>query len=254
MTIVDRASGVSCVCKVGSYHMFGETWNAHIYDVPGLPIRAGDVVLDIGANQGFFTCYAAHQGAKVYAFEPVPQLYKRLVQNIERNQFANRVTALPCALTDSEGRAELIVTDALGGGQSTMVPAFAQRLQLPVTDRIQVECTTLPEVLKKYDIPSVRLCKIDAEGSEFRILSKLSHSDLDRIQGFTMEYHPEAYDLRSLIKLLLNWGTHQVSLMDERAYNGNVLRLISHEALSTWFQSESERAGSSSSRTGTATD
>jgi len=102
MTIVDKASGVDCLCNVGSYHMFGETWYSRVYDVPGLPIRSGDVVLDIGANQGFFTCYAASKGAIVYAFEPVPEYYGRLIQNIKRNGFADRVTAVHCAVSDTD--------------------------------------------------------------------------------------------------------------------------------------------------------
>ena len=53
MMIVDKASGIRCVCNVGSYHIFGETWYSRVYDVPGLPIRPGDVVFDVGANQGF---------------------------------------------------------------------------------------------------------------------------------------------------------------------------------------------------------
>ena len=67
ITIVDKASGVKCRCNLGSHHMFSEVWYQHVYDVEGVPIRAGDLVLDIGANQGFFTCYAAQKGAN-----PIP--------------------------------------------------------------------------------------------------------------------------------------------------------------------------------------
>jgi len=49
---VDKASAINCVCNVGSYHIFGETWYSRVYDVPGLPIRSGDVVLDIGGYSG----------------------------------------------------------------------------------------------------------------------------------------------------------------------------------------------------------
>jgi len=42
----------------------------------------GDIVLDVGANIGLFTLFAAKQGAQVYAYEPVPPTFKVLQYNI----------------------------------------------------------------------------------------------------------------------------------------------------------------------------
>lgn len=241
MTIVDKATGVSCQCNVGSYHIFGETWHSRVYDVPGLPIRRGDVVLDIGANQGFFTCYAAAKGATVFAFEPVPESYDRLVRNIERNRFADRVTAVQCAVSDYEGFAEMLVSESKGGGDSTIHLEYARRAAVPATQRITVECKSLPRIMEEYAIPTIRLCKIDAEGSELGLLATLNEVHRGRIQGFAMEYHPQAYDLQALLDLLFSWGSHQVCLMNERPNVGNIVHLISNEALSAWFESVKER-------------
>ena len=240
MTIIDKSTRVSCLCNVGSYHMFGETWYSHVYDVPGLPIRPNDVVLDIGANQGFFTCYAASKGAMVYAFEPVPALYERLVSNVEKNGFTRQVTAIKCAVSDSDKPVEMLVSQSFGGGQSTINPEFARQFGLSNSQRITVECRTLPQILTEFATPSVRMCKIDIEGAELRLLSTLQPHHLEQIQGFAMEYHPGAYDLHSLIKLLLNWGTHQVSLMEQKAYTGDVLHLISTKALESLFGQSTE--------------
>jgi len=229
MTIADRASGIKCLCNVGSYHMFGETWHAHAYDLPGLPIRPGDVVLDIGANQGFFTCYAASMGATVYAFEPVPESYHRLLQNVKANGFSDRVIALQCAISDSDRETFMQISDSFGGGQSSINPDFARRVGVPETNRITVSCQTLSQILARFEISSVRLCKIDAEGSELKVLSALRPSDLAKIQGFSMEYHPEGYDLRCLIEMVLSWRTYQVN-----ARIGDILHLVSTQALQAW--------------------
>ena len=61
MKIVDRETGISVRAMRQSYHMFGETWYRRDYDVAACPIRQGDIVVDVGANQGFFTCYAAQR-------------------------------------------------------------------------------------------------------------------------------------------------------------------------------------------------
>jgi hypothetical protein len=51
--VVDRRSGVVCRCRPAAHRMFGEVWFDRDYDVPGLTLRPGDTVLDIGGNQGF---------------------------------------------------------------------------------------------------------------------------------------------------------------------------------------------------------
>jgi len=234
MTMVDRGTGVRCICTVSSHHMFGATWYTHVYDVPGVPIRPGDVVLDIGANQGFFTCYAAQKGAKVYAFEPVPELYERLLLNVEQNGFADRVTAVQCAVSDTDAATEIALSDSLGGGQSTIVPEFAKHADVVVSARVLVQCKTLAQILEDFSIQSVRLCKIDAEGAELKILRALQPCHLPRFQSFAMEYHIPAYDLRVLTKLMLSWGTHQVSLMGAPPYSGEILHLISNKTLATF--------------------
>ena len=43
-----------------------------LYLQEGVSILPGDIVLDVGANIGVFTLFAAKQGAQVYAYEPVP--------------------------------------------------------------------------------------------------------------------------------------------------------------------------------------
>jgi len=241
MTIEDKASGVNLQCKVGAYHMFGETWYSRVYDVPGLPIRAGDVVFDLGANQGFFTCFAASKGALVYAFEPVSASYEKLVQNVERNGFKGRVNALQYAVCDRDGTTEMLVSQSKGGGESSINVDFSTRVGVPVAARITVEHRSFAKVLDECEIPSIRLCKIDIEGSELALLSSLAPRHRARIQGFAMEYHPGAYDLRELVTLLLSWGTHQLCLMNERPNVGNIIHLISNQALVSWVESEQEQ-------------
>jgi FkbM family methyltransferase len=231
MEVKDRVTGVHCICSLDSHHMFASTWYTRVYDVPGVPIRKGDVVVDIGANQGFFTCYAAQKGARVYAFEPVPELFERLRLNVQRNGFADRVTLEPYAVGGASGTAEMFVSSSLGGGQSTILPEFARNANVPISRRITVRCKTLPQILAEFSLRSVRLCKMDVEGAELQILRTLNYALLARIQSLVLEYHPEAYDLGALLRLTIGWGTHQVSYMDDRPYVGNILRVASNHVL-----------------------
>jgi FkbM family methyltransferase len=232
MTIVDRRTGVACQCTVGSFHMFGSTWYSREYDVPYVPIREGDVVLDVGANQGFFTCYAASLGARVFAFEPNPESFETLERNIEKNHFADRVTARAWAISDENRRTKLIVSNELGGGMSTIDPVFARNTSLIVKKTFDVECRTLASVLELFSLRSVRLCKIDAEGSETAILRTITETALPNIDSFAMEVHPEAYRIEDLTKIIFEWGTHQIGFNDTREFSSSIMRLISNRLLS----------------------
>ena len=59
-----------------------EICDDRLYLQAGVSISAGDVVLDIGANIGVFTLFAAKQGAQVYAYEPMPPTYAVLLHNV----------------------------------------------------------------------------------------------------------------------------------------------------------------------------
>ncbi|HEV2385731.1 MAG TPA: FkbM family methyltransferase [Candidatus Acidoferrales bacterium] len=202
------------------------------YDVPRVPIREGDAVLDIGANQGFFTCYAAHRGARVYAFEPNPESYETLLSNVERNGFVDRVEAKPWAITDKQGIGELIVSNELGGGMSTINPEFARNARITARKALEVPLDTLAHVLDVLALPRLRLCKVDAEGSEIEVLRTLRPRHLAAVDSFALEIHPEAYSLQDLMALVLEWGTHQIGFKDESRFSPVIVRLISNRVLS----------------------
>jgi FkbM family methyltransferase len=231
MTVQDRASGIRCRCTVGSYGMFGGTWYSHEYDVPHVPIREGDTVLDIGANQGFFTCYAAHRGARVYAFEPNPECYERLVSNLELNGLTDRVVARPWAISDKNGQAELLVSNELGGGMSTINPEFARNYNVSIRRKLEVPMYALPQVLESFSLSHIRFCKMDAEGSELAILRTLEASQLAMIDSFAVEIHTGGSPLQDLAEVILGWETHQIGFNDEREFSAPIMRLIANRVL-----------------------
>ena len=53
-----------------------------LYFQEGISILPGDIVLDVGANIGVFTLFAAKQGAQVYAYEPIPPTFEVLQHNM----------------------------------------------------------------------------------------------------------------------------------------------------------------------------
>ena len=81
--IVHPAIGeIYCINEVEARATLHEIFVEKLYFQGGVSISPGDIVLDVGANIGIFTLFAAKQGAQVYAFEPVPPTFEVLQHNI----------------------------------------------------------------------------------------------------------------------------------------------------------------------------
>ena len=123
-------------------------------------LSAADLFADIGSNVGAYTLLAcAVRGASGYCFEPVPETYKRLMDNIRLNDLCGRVTAMNIGLADKEG--ELAFTT----GENCMNHVVAEG-ESP-GEVIKVKVRTLDEVLGGQ---SPAMLKIDVEGFESLVL------------------------------------------------------------------------------------
>lgn len=230
--VADRRTGLSFRCLRGADRMLGEICHSRVYDIETAPVRPGDVVLDVGANHGFAACWFAYHGARVYAFEPAPQVFSLLERNVEANGLAGRVRAFPEAISDREGRAELLISSFLGGGTSTLHPELAATL--PITGRTEVWVRSLPAVIQELGLDRIRLLKLDCEGSELEILRSLDRALLDRIDSLAIEYHPAVYPLCELIETLEAAGDlHLSKVTTLDATNAN-LHAVHRRVLKEW--------------------
>jgi FkbM family methyltransferase len=153
-----------------------EIWTENVYQV--VPQR-GMRVLDIGANKGVFSVYAALHGAEVVAYEPHPKTYVGLLRNALLNGVETKVKPKHCGIWTSNGKATLYEDAACSGGTS-MFDATAQRAA------VEIDVVTLESALnaQPWDI-----VKLDAEGIEFDVIAQTSEDALSRIKYFTIEVH-----------------------------------------------------------------
>jgi FkbM family methyltransferase len=203
ITLRDRATGLTFRVRRPADQMFPETFFLKLYDLPQRRLGPGDVVLDIGANNGFFTCYAAAQGAKVFAFEPQPDTFELLQQNIASNNLVSLVSAFPYALGAEDGSATLHITDRLGGGMSSTQTRYVEKAKVEIKDSVEVPVRQFSSLINSLGIDRMTMLKIDCEGAELAILQDILDHGLDeRIDYIAMEYHPEAYNMESLVSIL----------------------------------------------------
>jgi FkbM family methyltransferase len=118
--------------------------------------------LDIGANLGWYSLNVRKQypSAQIYAFEAVPNIFKRLKKNLEWNKIEDiycidrgvfkENTTLPfyfdCVETSSSSMADL--------------------REHPETERVDCKVGRLDDLVQEYHIASVDFIKCDVEGSE----------------------------------------------------------------------------------------
>ena len=88
-------------------------------------LRQGDIFLDIGANIGLMTLAASKwvgPTGHVYAFEPEPSVFRRLLENVEINGAAN-VTAMKNAVGSTNATREVFAYPSVNIGRASLVKA-----------------------------------------------------------------------------------------------------------------------------------
>jgi FkbM family methyltransferase len=163
-------------------------------------LRPGDLFLDVGANVGVYTIWAAQLGAEVIALEPGRAAFHRLRQNLALNSMD--VECRQVAVGAEPGRLEL--TD----GKDTL-----NRLVLPGTEEagktVTVDVVTLDDVLGERTATGV---KVDVEGAEELVVRGAARALSEgRIQLMQLEWNQTSekmlgHDRRPVWELLQNWG------------------------------------------------
>jgi FkbM family methyltransferase len=127
-------------------------------------VRAGVVVVDVGANIGLYTAIASTRGARVFAFEPSTQARQALEATVAANR-GGTVEIVPAALGDTPGMLSLTVGLDVA---NHLVESAGQPGVEPVEVLPLDQLTSGPHVR----IPGpVTLLKIDAEGFDDRVLA-----------------------------------------------------------------------------------
>lgn len=181
------------------------------------------VVIDIGAHVGMYSLYASRsKNTKVYAFEPSPENFSLLQENIQENSLTNQVFARPFAVGPMSGRMRLYLRHKASGLHS-FLPVSKATFQITYrkasTNEISLDvpCISLKDIFDQHNIFHCNVLKIDCEGAEYDILYALPKTYFSRIQTILVEYHhysqAEKYTGKALLSFLENQGFHLQKIM-----------------------------------------
>ena len=134
-------------------------------------LRPGMTFIDIGANEGLYTLFAARRvgpAGRVVSVEPSSRERQNLERNVARNRLAN-VTIVPSALAAEAGAARLQIASKMHGGHNTL-GGFAHEGTAAVgSEEVNVE--TLDALAQRLALARVDAIKIDVEGAELKVLT-----------------------------------------------------------------------------------
>ena len=169
-----------------------------------------DVLLDVGANVGMYTIWAAMTaGVSVYAFEPEAQNYALLNKNIFSNNLQDRVIAYAAALSDEAGFSDLHLSGFLiGGSCHSFGEAVDYHLQ-PSNTGLRQGCfsTTLDAIVESGVLPCPTHIKIDVDGIEHKVIAGADKTlDDARVRSVLVELNTNLVQHRAIIDQLESRG------------------------------------------------
>jgi len=175
-------------------------------------INKGDTIIEIGANIGFFTTLFSTlvgKTGKVYAFEPSPDAFRILSQNITLNKI-NNVVLINKAVSDKSGWTKLYICPT-GASDNRTIDGGDKR------ETISIQTTSLDDYFKGLT-GKINLVKSDTQGNEGKVIEGMAK--LLKTQGnmkMVLEFLPKG---------LVTSGIYPEDYLDSIINNGFKMYVI----------------------------
>jgi len=176
-------------------------------------VNQAKTIVDIGANIGLYLfCFKqAAPNAKLFAFEPAPEVFQTLERNVALNQ--TRAEIYPYAITDYCGDITLYIPPTeCDASTRASLPDEAKILDIPVVART-VPAFTLDELSSRLNMGPVDFVKLDTEGTEPAVLRGMAHILATDKPDIFCEVVVGTHTERDLEALLLPHGYHFYQLI-----------------------------------------
>jgi hypothetical protein len=159
-----------------------------IYEMWSCEIEPDDIVVDLGANVGFFTNLAAKKSKEVIAIDGAYEVFSCLIENTKEH---NNVKYLNASILD----------------KSSGPPFLWSPKQNPLY--LQIE-----DLFRIFNLEKIDFLKCDIEGGEYDLLQNIDQSILNKINKISVETHDpvrnEHFFLPGKIRHSFYWDVNNV--------------------------------------------
>ncbi len=257
--VLDDGTEVFCLNKPEAL-VLDEHVNGYLQH--GITIANDDVIFDVGANIGVFAVRAMqrHPSVRVYAFEPIPDIYAVLAKNGQRYgaerffsfrcglsnaastmtfDYYPRAPAMSTAFPEAWERDAKSLENAVRGNvrnarrrfwYAYLVPDFAAKFVMNFlrsgAKRVTSPLRTVSEIIQETGVSKIDLLKIDCEGAELLVLEGISDAHWSSIRQIVVEVHDENGRLEKLTALLRSRGFTKLTVVHEEGFEHTALRNV----------------------------
>ena len=223
----------------------------------GINIEKGNTIFDVGANIGMFSLFANDLCAgevNLYAFEPIPQIFRVLQLNVERFN-SDKTKIYNCGLSNEFKDAVDFEYFPKASGFSTMFPDRAKAfrrsislimlgkpeelpssvrnrinrvpqflrsfiLNLKLIDNLKSETVTcqlktISQIVQEQNIKQIDLLKIDVEKSELNVLLGIDARDWSKVRQIVIEAHDIEHRIDRIKTLLSKHDFNKIIVEQE---------------------------------------
>jgi FkbM family methyltransferase len=130
-------------------------------------LEADSVILDIGANIGWYSLLFSKRlpKAKIFSFEPINETYKYLITNLTLNN-AHNVSSFNIGLSEKEGSSTYFY---FPGG--SVLASEKNLIQSTKAKETICKVDTLDRFISSHSIEKLDLIKCDVEGAELAVIN-----------------------------------------------------------------------------------
>lgn len=157
-------------------------------------------IIDIGANVGLFTIFAAQRlpHARITAFEPVHSTFQTLAENVSAARLKADVSLVNAGVAGSDGRKLIYL-----GSSSDLASLYPNSES---QEKEWIETRDINRVLQNHG-DEISLLKMDCEGAEWEILDCARPELLQKVGRIYVEFHGVTpQKMRAALAILAQFG------------------------------------------------
>jgi FkbM family methyltransferase len=126
-------------------------------------LHDGDNIFDIGANIGWYSCHMAKKlpKAKIFSFEPIPETFEKLYNNINVNEISN-VLLNNIAFSSKKENLTFYYSPLVTGASSSQNITENENMS-----KLECAADTIDNYIAVNNIEKLDFIKCDVEGAEY---------------------------------------------------------------------------------------